>query len=66
MKKNIEEYPLIKQELEDHTNIKSYCISTLKDNYIFPIEEEGKDELVHTIYDLDTWINEIKKLNWNY
>lgn len=66
MKKNIEEYPLIKQELDNHTNIKSYCITALKDNYVFPKEDENKNELANKKYDLETWKKVIKKLNWNY
>ena len=66
MKKHIEEYPLIKQEINNHTNIKTYCVSALKDNYIFPVENNNESNEIVKNYSLETWKKLIERLNWNY
>ena len=66
MKNNIEEYPLIKQEINNHTNIKTYCVSALQDNYIFPVENNNESNEIVKNYSLETWKKLIERLNWNY
>lgn len=66
MKKNINEYPVIKKELEKYNNVKTYCVSTFKDNYIFPEIKNNKNEITQKQYSLETWKKVIAKLNWNY